>query len=206
MSDDAEKAAPGAISINIFGKSVEGRQPTLEELAELRKAGVSDRMALKKLAKACIPSFRDLLKEKPACAYSLGAAVLAASGSTTVDELLEEELEGEMAAGWVKAETTGFRNLHAFRYCRSDADDVEVVVELILREPSNDREIDEYLREELKATGPKRFIKKLCVWGAPSAHEAVAAIEAVAPGLYNTLALVILQRAGLTSDVTLGEA
>ncbi len=205
---DEGKASPGAVTINVFGRAVEARQPTLEELAALRKAGPEDGTALKLLARACIPSFRELLKEKPACARTLGVSLLAACGILgPLTELLEEELEpGPMAEGWVEAERKGFRNLHAFEYRRTDGEDDEVLLQLILREPSNERESDEYLAEELKATAPRRFVKKLCVWGNPSAHEVVARIESVAPGLYVPLARAVLRSAGLTEDVTLGEA
>ncbi len=208
MSEADAKLAPAPVTINVFGRAVEARQPSLEELAALRKAGPEDGTALKLLARACIPSFRDLLKEKPGCARTLGLSLLAASGiSGPVTELLEEELEpGPMAEGWVEAERKGFRNLHAFEYRRTYGEDDELVLQLILREPKTEHEIDSYLTEELKATAPRRFIKTLCVWGNPSAHEVVARIESVAPGLYVALALIILKAAGLTGDVTLGEA
>lgn len=180
------------ISITIAGMQLSARMPTLDELQAVRKEQGSA-PAFKDLARACVSNLSDVLKAKPAAGPKIGMLIFAASGTgAELRKLGEDELEGDMAAGFVEAEKKGFGTLHPIA-----VDHGGERFELILREP---REVEcDAIAAKESARAYKALIDKITVWGARDFQDR-------APGLYVALGIYILEAVGLNEEATLGEA
>jgi len=180
------------IGISIAWLSLSARMPTLDEIQAVRKENGSA-SAFKDMARACVPNLSEVLRLKPAAGPKIGMLVFAASGTgAEVRKLGEDELDGEMAVGYVEAEKKGFGALHPISVEHRGEQ-----IELILREP---REVEcDAIAAKESARAFKALIDKITVWGAKDFQDR-------APGLYVALGIYILEAVGLNEEATLGEA
>lgn len=190
----------GGFTLTLLGRELRGTWP---DNATIWSAGERDAAALKKLAVAALPDLPALVKEtqKTAVYLKVGTMILMASGLIgPLEEVLESELEDEDPAvkAWAEALGKGFGKrspLHLIRHVRKSP---AFEARFLLREP-HEKEIDLYLRDE--SLGPStELLKKLCVWG--DVEDAVKH----APGLPRALCFYLLEKAGLSEALTLGEA
>lgn len=187
------------ISIQFDGHDIQARVPTLADLSKLREglSGKRDSIAeaFKQFAKACIitPPFRDILKAKPAAGFTLGKTILEACGGKAEPYVLEEdELDEQVAAAMVAAETKGFQGLTPIVIGHKEEAHV-----LILR-AAKEREIDAYFKTE-SAEAAQTLVKACAVFPDP------VDFDRTTPGLYLGLANFIVEQAGFRDEAALGE-
>lgn len=189
-------------TLTLLGRELRGRWP---DNATIWNAGDRDAAALKKLAVSALPELPALVKEtgKSAVYLKVGTMILMSSGLIgPLEEVLEEELSEDDPAvkAWAGAIEKGFGKhspLHLIKHVRKSP---EFEVRFLVREPY-EKETDQYFRDE--SLGPStELLRKLCVWSDVDLDEVLAQ----APGLPRALCFYLLEKAGLSEALSMGEA
>lgn len=186
-----------------FGERIEVKAPTGDLLGALQanRNGLDEMRALCKGALVS-PTLADLEKKSPACARPLArmiAGLYGLSDPSEVLELEENDIDPALAAVMVEREAAGFSGLYAMRFVPDPALKEEPLT-LLLRAAKSARDLDEVNRNPHSHAAAVAVTKRLCV------HGPIEELEKRFPGAFGPIALMILSKAGLVEELTVGEA
>lgn len=182
-----------------WGLRMEFRQPELEELSAMRRAG-STPEAQRKLVRAMLvsPTLGEIQDKAPAAVTPLFVKLMEIFGLTAAVELLDEEDYDEPTAqAVVEAEKKGFRRLFVARFTPEAS--LGPALNFVLRDPRTE-ELAESLRDGKSLSIAKDLITRICV------HGPLSAIDEGFPGLWLPLSLIVGHRVGAGEELTLEKA
>lgn len=187
-------------SINVGGRRLPFRMPSLDELSQQRKAVRQEAKRLKGLKKlvrdCCLDQLAldEVLEDRSGAYVALGDAILTASGAVGPLEVLEEHEVSE-AQGKALVECASHGKLLAVRYVPKFGASMDLVLRTF-----TDRELDEYTRGSESVASCKQIAKRVVKLGD------IDTIEAKAPGLFIAICEFLTEQTGALMEIELGEA
>lgn len=187
-------------SLNVGGRRLPFRMPSLDDLSAQRKSvrvEAKRLKGLKKLVRDCcldVAALDELLADRAGIYVSIGDAILTACGAVGPLDVLEEDEVSE-AQGKALVEFVDHGKLVALRYQPKIGEPMDLVVRLF-----GDRELDEYTRSSDSVATCKQICKRVIKLGD------IDTIEAKCPGLFIAICEYLTEQTGALMEIELGEA